>query len=70
MKDAATDAGPTTGLSAADHSTGARHGALLLLLLREYGAYECPSCREAEPVTRHLIEPSEAGCGSSSVTFR
>lgn len=53
MKDAAADAGPTTGLSAADHSTGARHGGLLLL---EYGDYECPSCREAEPVTRHLIE--------------
>ena len=53
MKDAAANAGPTTGLSAADHSTGARHGALLLL---EYGDYECPSCREAEPVTRHLIE--------------
>ena len=53
MNDAAPDASPTTGLSAADHSTAARPGALLLL---EYGDYECPSCREAEPVTRHLIE--------------
>jgi protein-disulfide isomerase len=36
-----------------DHSTGAAGAALLLL---EYGDYECPSCSEAEPATRHLIE--------------
>lgn len=44
---------PITGLVAADHSTGAAHGAVLLL---EYGDYECPSCSEAEPVTRYLME--------------
>lgn len=44
---------PITGLVAADHSTGAAHGAVLLL---EYGDYECPSCCEAEPVTRYLME--------------
>ena len=40
-------------LLASDHSTGAAGASLLLL---EYGDYECPSCSEAEPVTRHLIE--------------
>lgn len=41
------------GLLAADHVAGSDHARLLLL---EYGDYECPSCVEAEPVTRHLIE--------------
>ena len=41
------------GLLASDHSTGSARAGLLLL---EYGDYECPSCSEAEPVTRHLIE--------------
>lgn len=41
------------GLLAADHVAGSAHAKLLLL---EYGDYECPSCVEAEPVTRHLIE--------------
>jgi protein-disulfide isomerase len=40
-------------LLASDHSTGSAGASLLLL---EYGDYECPSCSEAEPVTRHLIE--------------
>ncbi len=40
-------------VSAADHGIGAEHAGLLLL---EYGDYECPSCCDAEPVTRHLIE--------------
>ena len=41
------------GLLAADHIAGSEHAKLLLL---EYGDYECPSCVEAEPATRHLIE--------------
>ena len=41
------------GLLAGDHSIGSSRAGLLLL---EYGDYECPSCSEAEPVTRHLIE--------------
>jgi protein-disulfide isomerase len=42
-----------TGLLAVDHSTGSENAALLLV---EYGDYECPSCAEAEPLTRHLVE--------------
>lgn len=45
--------GPTAGLLAADHMTGAAHAGVVLV---EYGDYECPACVEAEPVTRHLIE--------------
>lgn len=45
--------GEIAGLLAADHITGSEHAKLLLL---EYGDYECPSCAEAEPVARHLIE--------------
>jgi protein-disulfide isomerase len=41
------------GLLASDHSTGSARAESLLL---EYGDYECPSCSEAEPVTRHLID--------------
>ena len=41
------------GLLAADHIAGSEHAKLQLL---EYGDYECPSCVEAEPVTRHLVE--------------
>lgn len=36
-----------------DHFTGSAHAKLVLL---EYGDYESPSCVEAEPVTRLLIE--------------
>ena len=53
MKPDVDETSPIAGLIAADHSTGAAHGALLLL---EYGDYECPSCCEAEPITRHLVE--------------
>jgi protein-disulfide isomerase len=42
-----------TGLVAADHSEGSPNAAVLLL---EYGDYECPSCAEAEPYTRHLVD--------------
>ncbi len=45
--------GRIVGLSAADHVAGSEHAGLLLV---EYGDYECPSCVEAEPVTRHLTE--------------
>ena len=38
---------------AGDHSIGSAGAALVLL---EYGDYACPSCSEAELVTRHLIE--------------
>ena len=41
------------GILDTDHSTGSSRAALLLL---EYGDYECPSCSEAEPVTKHLID--------------
>ena len=44
---------PIAGLQAADHTAGSEHAKLLLL---EYGDYECPSCVEAEPATRHLVE--------------
>ena len=47
------DVGHIKGLQAADHMAGSAHAKLLLL---EYGDYECPSCVEAEPATRHLIE--------------
>lgn len=45
--------GHIAGLIAADHTAGSVHASLLLL---EYGDFECPSCVEAEPVTRHLVE--------------
>jgi protein-disulfide isomerase len=40
------------GLPAVDHSIGSQRNALVLL---EYGDYECPSCKEAEPLTLHLV---------------
>ncbi len=53
MKSTEVEPTPIAGLLAADHSTGAAHAGLLLL---EYGDYECPSCSEAEPAARHLVE--------------
>jgi len=41
------------GLLATDHIAGSNHAALVLV---EYGDYACPSCVEAEPLTRHLVE--------------
>ena len=41
------------GLAAADHLRGNPQAGLTLL---EYGDYECPSCIQAEPLTRHLVE--------------
>ena len=40
-------------LFASDHSTGGAHARVHLL---EYGDYECASCSEAEPETRHLLD--------------
>ena len=40
-------------LLASDHCIGSAHAKWLLL---EYGDYECPSCREAEPLVRHLLD--------------
>jgi protein-disulfide isomerase len=42
-----------TALSAADHSQGNPDASLTLL---EYGDYECPSCIQAEPLMRHIVE--------------
>jgi protein-disulfide isomerase len=42
-----------SGFLATDHSTGADLAGIFLL---EFGGYECPSCSEAEPLTRHLVE--------------
>ena len=53
MKTSDLDPNPMAGLLAADHRTGAERAALTLL---EYGDYECPSCREAAPVARHLVD--------------
>lgn len=52
---ARADDGPSrfAGLPAADHTAGSNHAKLLLL---EYGDYECPTCVEAAPLTRHLVE--------------
>lgn len=47
------DPSQIAGLLATDHIAGSNHAALLLV---EYGDYECPSCAEAEPLTRHLVE--------------
>lgn len=41
------------GVLESDHCTGSPRAKWLLL---EYGDYACPSCSEAEPVTRHLVE--------------
>ena len=53
MKRTDPDRTPVTGLTAADQIQGSMHASLLLL---EYGDYECPSCVEAEPAVRHLVE--------------
>jgi protein-disulfide isomerase len=53
MNNTEDDLDSIAGLLASDHSTGSARTDLLLL---EYGDYECPSCSEAEPVTRHLVE--------------
>ncbi len=52
MKTEPLEQSQISGLAAAEHSTGAEHSNLVLL---EYGDYECPSCRAAEPVTQHLV---------------
>lgn len=41
------------GLSASEHQLGDRDARVLLV---EYGDYECPSCIQAEPLMRHLVE--------------
>lgn len=41
------------GLAATEHAAGNLHAGLTLL---EYGDYACPSCIQAEPVTRHLVD--------------
>lgn len=41
------------GLTADDHSLGSAAAPVTLL---EYGDYECPSCAQAEPLTRHLVD--------------
>ena len=48
---------PTAALPAAEHSQGDAHAALTLV---EYGDYECPACKQAEPLVRHL----QANCGA------
>jgi protein-disulfide isomerase len=48
-----TTAGAEPALEAAEHSLGDPHAKVTLL---EYGDYECPSCIQAEPLTRHLVE--------------
>ena len=53
MKTTESDPIHMAGLLATDHIAGSEHATLLLL---EYGDYECPSCVEAEPFTRHLVE--------------
>ncbi len=40
-------------LPAAEHVLGDPNARLTLL---EYGDYECPTCMQAEPLTRHLVE--------------
>jgi protein-disulfide isomerase len=44
---------PIAALPAAEHSQGDAHAALTLV---EYGDYECPACKQAEPLVRHLLE--------------
>lgn len=53
MKRTHHDPDTIAGLLAVDHSTGPTRAAVWLL---EYGDYESPACREAEPITRHLTE--------------
>jgi protein-disulfide isomerase len=36
-----------------DHSLGHRHASVILV---EYGDFECPHCKQAAPVVRHLAE--------------
>jgi protein-disulfide isomerase len=48
-----TVAVPNAALTAADHLLGDPRASLTLL---EYGDYECPTCIQAEPLTRHLVE--------------
>jgi protein-disulfide isomerase len=47
------DDAPINALPAAEHSQGDAHAPLTLV---EYGDYECPACRQAEPLVRHLRE--------------
>ncbi len=53
MKNTEVASDSIAGLLAADHFAGTERASLILV---EYGDYECPSCSEAEPVTRHLVE--------------
>ena len=53
MKQVDPPSEPLAALDAKEHSQGNDDAALTLL---EYGDYECPSCIQAEPLTRHLVE--------------
>jgi protein-disulfide isomerase len=43
----------TLPVNAADHSLGAPHAQITLV---EYGDFECPSCKQAAPVVKLLLE--------------
>jgi protein-disulfide isomerase len=45
--------GAIDALPATEHSQGDAHAALTLV---EYGDYECPACKQAEPLVRHLLQ--------------
>jgi protein-disulfide isomerase len=40
-------------ISAVDHATGAPHG---IVTLTEYGDFECPNCKQAQPAVKLLLE--------------
>jgi len=40
-------------VNASDHSLGPAHAPIVLV---EYGDFECPNCKQAAPVVKHLLE--------------
>src|SRR5215813_4391160 len=40
-------------VSAIDHVSGAQHAAVTIV---EYGDFECPNCRQAQPAVKLLLE--------------
>ena len=40
-------------VDASDHSLGRAHAPIVLV---EYGDFECPNCKQAAPVVKHLLE--------------